>query len=133
MSRSVSYPNGAVVAFRDVSDMVDEFDWEWFLEDVKGVAHKAFPSMEETDKWLDREDHAILENQFAYIGVSEYCGLASVWLVVKDFDTYYDDEQRLENLSENWVGLVENKFHKLFGELRKVATFSNGESVYERM
>jgi len=133
MSRSVSYPTDALVVFKDASYIEDEFEWEYFVDDLKEMAVNAFPSLTECDEWLGREDHAILENNFAYFGLSEYCGLVSVWFVLKDFDTYYEDEQRLENLSENWLSTIEDKFRSLFGELRKVAVFSNGETLYERV
>ena len=132
MSRSVSHPSGAVVCFRDVTDF--EFDdWDWFIELITDSAKEAFPSMENADKWLDNEDHAILENSFAYIGVSEYCGLASVWMVRKENDLYYAEDIAIDNLADNWIGLVENKFCKMFGEYRKIGTASNGESFYEKV
>ena len=132
MSRSVSHPIGAVVCFRDVTDFEYD-DWDWFIESIADSAKEAFPSMEDADKWLDREDHAILENSFAYIGVSEQCGLASVWMVRKENDLYYAEDIAIDNLADNWIGLVENKFYKLFGEYRKIGTASNGEAFFEKI
>ena len=73
---------------------------------------------------VGHEDHAILENGHCYIGVSEYCGLVSIWLVPKD---EYPD------LSQKWCDQIGNKFYNLFSEYKHVATFSNGEAIYERI
>lgn len=89
--------------------------------------------MYKCDKFLDNEDHAIAENRFAYFGISTYGNLASVWMVKKEFDTYYEDENRLANIADNWMSLVEKKFNKVFGEYRKIGTASNGESFFERI
>jgi len=151
MGRSVSRPSNAfAVAYIDVLDFgyqhtddegneienpeYDELqgqcDWEFFIDDLKYRAKKLFPSMQECDEWLDNEDHVILENRFAYFGVSEYCGLASVWMVLKDNLSEYND---VTGIAENWAKQVESKFEKEFAELRRIGTFSNGESVYEQV
>lgn len=151
MGRGVSVASGAfAVAYKDVSDFgyryedeegkkidnpeydedLGSMDWEDFILDIKECMKADFPSFEDCDKWVGNEDHAILENRFAYFGVSEYCGLVSMWLVLKDGDDY-GDEQR--GLKERWAKQVTPKFEKRFGELRKLGTFSNGESVYERI
>ena len=140
MGRSVSYPsNTAAVCFRDVSSFgymiddegntTDEYDqcqgqddWEWFVDSIKEDAMNKWASMSECNKWVDREDRAILENNFAYIGVSEYCGLASVWLLPKD-----------EALAANWCKRIAKNFEKMFGEYVKVASMSNGEGVYQKV
>ena len=85
--------------------------------------------MQECSRWLDREDHAVMENDHAYIGVSEYCGLASIWFVCK---ADYEDVDYI-GLTMAWCGKACNKFTETFGDLTKVATFSNGESVYQRI
>lgn len=152
MGRSVSYPsNSNTVCFRNVSEFgygvdddgntdyesFDEFiaqeDWNDFVAWIRESAKSTWKSFEDEDKWLDREDHVILENSFAYIGVSEYCGLASIWLKSKHDElegSYYTDEQARANLCEHWCNQISDKFEKLFGEYKKVGTFSNGESVY---
>src|SRR5512142_214579 len=95
-------------------------DWEDFIADIRNAAQERWPSLRECDHWLDREDHAILENRFAYVGVSEYCGLASLWIVVKGDP--YDD--RIAALAGAWVAKIAKKFDALFGELVHVGTFS---------
>ena len=150
MSRSVSYASGAfAVAYEDVSsfgyrdedaegnkidkpeydEVLGSIDWEDFVDNLAYRAKKLWPSLQNCEKWLGSEDKAILENRFAYFGISEYCGLASVWFVLKD--------DLVEGLAKNakvtmWANQVEKTFHKNFGTLRKIGTFSNGEAVYER-
>ena len=126
MSRSVSYANNSVaVAYQHIEadefDAQDEFDC--MVEYITDTAKTLWPSFDKADKWLGREDHAILENRHAYIGISEYCGLVSVWLVPKDEN----------NLSNNFCEQIKEKFLKNFGTLRRVGTFSNGESVFESL
>ena len=133
MSRSVSYPSDAIVAYRDITDIEEDYDFDWYIDDLRDQVKEVFPSMEVCNKWLDREDHAIAENRFAYFGISTYCGLASVWMVKKEFDTYYEDENRLANMADNWMNLIYKKFNKVFGEYRKIGTASNGESFFEKI
>lgn len=125
MGRSVSYPrNASVVCFRDVSEIEDNEDFDLFLEDVLADLQNAAPSFRSCDRWLDREDHAIAENGHCYVGVSEYCGLAAVWMVPKESDHVA--------LSINWCAGFEDTFRSLFGDLVKVAAASNGEAFYRR-
>jgi hypothetical protein len=149
MSRSVSVASGAfAVAYEDCGTFgyvtedeegkkLDEphydevlagMDWEDFISDKYDRLAKEFPSFSKCDKWLDNEDHAIAENRFAYFGMSEYMGLVSLWLVLKD-DYDYDWQG---NLRKHWAEQVRAKFLKRFGTLTKLGTFSNGEAVFER-
>jgi hypothetical protein len=135
MSRSVSIPCGALeVAYQDVS----EYEWDTFpcfLQDIQAYAKRLWPSLRECDTWLDREDHAILENDLCYLGVSEYCGLASIWLVPKEYPDSgcFRADAYLYPLAVHWIERVAQKFHKIFGHYRKLGTFSNGESIYEKI
>ena len=150
MGRSVSVASGAfAVAYKDCSRLgyvtededgkelaepyYDEFlasdDWDDFIADCTGQLKKLYPSFTACDKWLGREDHAILENSFAYFGISEYMGLVSLWLVAKEGDDYGDEQA---GLRERWTEQVGGRFEKEFSELHKLGTFSNGEAVFER-
>jgi hypothetical protein len=97
-------------------------DFEWYIENLTESLIKKYPTLSSCDKWLDREDHAILENDKSYVGISEYCGLLSIWMVAKDD----------ESGAERYVKAREKSFVNSFGSLRKIGTFSNGEGVYER-
>ncbi|MEK7499025.1 MAG: hypothetical protein AAB649_00275 [Patescibacteria group bacterium] len=111
-------------------EALGSMDWDDFIDGQKYQLKKKFPSFSECDKWLGREDHAIMGNNFAYFGISEYMGLVSLWLVAKEGD-YYGDEQA--GLRAHWVEQVKEKFVKEFSELHKLGTFSNGEAVFERI
>ena len=153
MGRSVSYPSDALVVFAqtprdsdwcsECSSAVDECecheddrnwlegetDWDWLKEDMQGRIQNLFPSFYDVDEWIGREDHVLARNSFVRFGVSEYCGLMSIWLVVRD-----DLESAgLEALAEQWIKAVASRFRKEFGELVKVGSFSNGEGVYRRV
>lgn len=151
MGRSVSYPSGySTVTFKEwyqpephnCDDMgCDEFcnlqdtmpepepeDFDFFVEDLQEYAPTLWPSLVKCDKWVGREDHALLENDHCYIGVSEYCGLASLWIVPKEDDTGYPS-----GLAANWCEQIADKFVATFGQLVKLGSMSNGEGVYRRI
>jgi len=137
MSRSVSTPNGAVaIAYRDVTYMTDEdsqWEWDMFQEDIIQQLQNAFPSLDEADSWIGREDHVVLENSHCQVTISEYCGLAAISLVPIERDCFYAEDFGSQNLSYHWCQQIAKKFNELLGELRHVATFSNGEAVFERI
>lgn len=154
MGRSVSTPRDVIaVCYRDISDFGYELDddcnvvgdvfddwlyqddFENFLYDINYEAKQQWKSFTDCDKWVGREDHAILENDFAYIGVSVYCGLAAVWLMPKTeelLNTGYADDAAKANLADNWCNRIAKNFEKKFGQYVKVGTFSNGEAIYKK-
>lgn len=109
--------------------------WSDFLADLRTTFKRAFPSLCDCDRWLDREDHAVLENRHAYIGASEYCGLVSVWCVPKQASWY--DTAGTSALRAQWAASIERKAARLLESfaprLVPMGTFSNGESVYRRV
>ena len=62
MGRSVSYPSGAIVAFRTL-EIDDEDDWEWeyecLVEEIIETARSTFPSLEPCDGSRGREDRIL--------------------------------------------------------------------------
>ena len=141
MGRSVSYASGSVyveysgLTTSDDQDQ-DRDDFDWYIEDFQSQLIKAFPSVSKCDNWLDREDHCIASNQFASFGVSEYCGLVSLWCV--PVEQNYDQTDGWVALRDNWIAQIGNKFTKIarnsFGTpIIKVGTFSNGEAVFEKV
>ncbi|WGH49737.1 hypothetical protein [Alishewanella phage vB_AspM_Slickus01] len=154
MGRSVSRPQHATTTcYRNISDFgyyrendtddaefcdaQAEADWEnfeeWIIESVK----EKFPSFSICNKWIGSEDHAILENSFAYIGISEYCGLASIWLISKNhtgnYNTYYLEDLKISNLADAFCDRISSTFYKMFSEYEKLGSFSNGEGVYRKI
>lgn len=131
MGRSVSYPADAIVAFTtfDCEDPDDaSFEWDWFVDDLRDRLSAVSSTFRHQDTWIGREDHVLASNGHAHFGVSEYCGLVSVWLVARD-----DLEPRQEALAARWLEQVRDRFVATYGTLRKLGTMSNGEGVYERL
>jgi len=127
MGRSVSRPrNAEVVCYQHREFEGDDWEWDNFKEDIAESCKSVWPSLDDCDEWLDREDHAILENTLVYIGLSEYCGLVSIWIVPKNFDGYDD----YEPLAHHWIGQIEDRFTEMFSELVYGGSFSNGEAVF---
>ena len=129
MGRSVNYlSNAHTVCFEDVSMIDDEFGWGMFKSDLVETFNDKYKSMEECDRWDCNETSIIVENQLIEVGISEYCGLASVSMRVKDFDGY-DDYSGLAERFANHVGVW---MEENIGDYVKLGTFSNGEAVYEK-
>lgn len=137
MGRSVSYPSGAIVAFRSFG-MEQEDDWEWeyecLVDEVIETARRMFPSFEPCNGWRGREDRILLRNAFADLGVSTYCGLVAVWLAERDDSRYCEADayHPRSGRAQRWLSQVERRFGTLFGELRMIGRFSNGEAIFER-
>lgn len=98
------------------------------------MARTSFPSLEPFDGWRGREDRILLRNAFADCGISTYSGLAAIWLAERNDSRYCDaDYQRARSgRAQHWLGQVSARFIRLFGELRLVGRFSNGEVIFER-
>jgi hypothetical protein len=113
----------------DSDDLIDAF-----RQHLKTL----FPSVEEVEDWIDREDHVLAENKLARFGMSEYCGLVAYWIVPKEYSgpkgqLYYSSDSYISAISNRWVRSVADKFVAAFGELTKVGSMSNGEGVYRRI
>jgi hypothetical protein len=147
MARSVSTPTNAYekVYLANPYNVEDEcFGFQDFIEDLQQVLDgsagapggKGFPSLEPCDRWLDREDHIVLENSHAVVTVSEYCGLVAVCLVPKeesDFGYCYSRQA----LAEAWTRKACKGFRELLhgaypsSALNPLGRFSNGEAIFE--
>lgn len=137
MSRGVSYATGScAVTYYDVSWMgqLDNGDFDSdlnhihfydFLGYLKENLKKEYPSLVDCDEWLSNEDHVILENYFVQVGVSEYCGMLSLWMVEQDMNQGYQGEEALYNLQRRWISKVSDGFIKKFGNLRKTSSWTS--------
>jgi hypothetical protein len=115
----------------------DADDFDELIEDFRQHLKHLFPSVEEADDWLGREDHVLAQNKLARFGMSEYCGLVAYWIVPNEpSDGYYrvgDSDPTLEPLRRHWIDSIKDKFVAAFGELTKVGAMSNGGGVYRRI
>ena len=137
MGRSVSYPPGAVVAFRLLeTSEEDDLDWEYecLVATVRYDATNAFPSFREYAGWRGREDRILLRNAYADCGISTYCGLAAIWLAERDDPAYWEADYASPRVARarQWLAQVEPRFIAMFGELALIGRFSNGEAIFER-
>lgn len=131
MGRSVGYLNNASgVAYIDVRDMEDSFEWDLMVEEIEENLTAKYPSLYSCDEWEGREEHIFLKNNLINIAMSEYCGLATLSVAPRD-DFYYSEPH--EGLANRMADYVGKYIEETFGEYRKLGTFSNGEGVYERI
>jgi hypothetical protein len=136
MGRSVSYLQNAerVVYFQ--SNLEDEFDYEFLIDDIVQSIKYRYPQFNFTpNKWDGDETRIILQNDdnSLQIGYSEYCGLSSLSIRINPsyFDAFFNDEEveQVENELKNWIEKNDDIFQD-FNELTKIGTFSNGEAVF---
>jgi hypothetical protein len=134
MGRSVNYLNRAkhVSYFEWPSyTLEDEYESEFYedseivIDDIRESIKSEFPEFDNEDKWDGRETHIILSGYGVEIGLSEYCGLASLSIRVED-----DTSDDVENI-ESWIDANWDNISLGYNMYRKVGTFSNGESIYE--
>ena len=119
----------------DFSEQDSQLLFDDFSEDLETLLKDAFPSLSLEEKWLGREDKALLSNTYAYVGWSEYCGLVAVWVAAKDPD--YRASSAWEAMQGKWISSIEKKFAKTVGKawgtpLAKLGTFSSGEAVFQK-
>lgn len=137
MSRSISYPNGAIVAFTilEVERTEDwELEYEWLRDDLTERAAATFPSLLPHDGWRGREDRILLRNAYADFGVSIYGGLVAVWLAERDDGAYCDADCRTARSprAQRWLHQIASRFDHLFGDYDRLGRMSNGEAVYRK-
>lgn len=137
MARSVSYHRHAVcrVYLHDPagihSDEVDSWlaqeCWSDFIVLLRDIIRERYPSFSLCDRWLDREDHIILENSRGEVSVSEYCGLVCVCLAPLDIDNPLDTGW-CHRVAHKFERFLDNKFRSC--ALQSVGRASNGEQFF---
>jgi len=93
MGRGIYYNHNAVVTIHiDSSEWCEEEDQEFFgpeiwretMDTLLEAIEKRWPSFSKCDRWVGREEHAMMENYHAELVVYEYCGMTSIALVPRD-------------------------------------------------
>ena len=135
MGRSVNYLNNAeYINYIDTSSIQDNWEWNEFIEEITNLIQNKYRSFSECNDWQGNETKIILENNLVNVGISEYCGLTSVSIAPREFRYYEKDNTAL---AINWINKVSNSMNEILQKYydcyRKVGTFSNGESVIEKI
>lgn len=131
MSRGVSHACGSIWKFYFTAYHAAD-DFEWFIEDLQYIFKQKYKSLTECDLWLGREDHAILANSHAYIGISEYNGIVCLWCVPKNSNMGYPED----NLHLNWCDQIYKNISKMLiknypeSMLINRGSASNGEQFF---
>lgn len=140
MSRSVDYLSNAnyVIYFTDdcLAESEDNLDWEDFKRNLICEIQSKLKSFQECDRFDGRETLIFLENELAEIGISEYMGLYSLSVRNKE-DEFYSSNSYKSGLSNNYVYQIQKRLENALNNcgvtlLNRIATFSNGESVFEK-
>ena len=128
MGCSVSYLANAekIVYFEWTSD---DDDYDMVVEDIQEFIKSVYPEFENVKKYDGREVAIILEGYGTQIGLSEYCGLASLSIRV---DVFFEEEEDQEKIVE-WINENWEKVFKPWNKLHKLGTFSNGEAFFEEL
>ena len=148
MSRSVDYlKNASKVSYfqwpliESYNDEIDEFeqtdeyeDSDIVKDDIQESILSEFPEFERSKKWDGRETSIILSGYCTEIGLSEYCGLATLSIRIDENElAYYQEDEYQEQYDkvELWINENWDRISAGYNQYNKVGTFSNGESVYE--
>lgn len=149
MGRSVDYLNRAL--------QVSYFEWpliEYFNEEteeyektdeyeesfivIEGIQEgiiSEYPEFSRSKKYDGRETAIILTGYGTEIGLSEYCGLATLSIRIDEnsLDNYYEEDEYNEQYDkiEAWINENWAKISQGYDQYRKIGTFSNGEAVFE--
>lgn len=112
---------------RDEYDMLVDWIREAFID--------AFPSMCRVDYWAEgcgamNELKCVVANELCEVYVSEYCGLASISVVPTGCAEYSRDTT---GLARHWCAVNGSRVLDQFNEYKRIGTFSNGESVYQKV
>ena len=150
MGRSVDYLNRServnyfqwplIWAYDEDTDTDVETDEYWdasdVISDIQEYITDKYPGFDKCSRWDGRETHIILEGYGTEIGLSEYCGLATLSVRVDEGPLEYSmDDQEYEadrQKALNWIRDNWDQASEYWNQYRKIGTFSNGESVYEK-
>lgn len=130
MGRSVDYLKNAKTVIYCHIDSEDDYAFSDFFENVKAEMQDKYPSLDTCERWDGDETRIFLESSLVEIGISEYCGLISISVRANEYSGAN------ESLAENWINKTEKGIQKICANysetLKKVGTFYNGESLYEK-
>ena len=150
MGRSVDYLNRAtnvayfawplIESYNDETDeyeQTEEYEESYFVtEMIQESIISEFPEYDYCTKYDGRETAIILTGYGTEIGLSVYYGLATLSIRIDenelDYAGYDEDEYNAKYdevtawIHENW-----GKISRGYNQYNKIATFSNGEAIFE--
>ena len=102
-------------------------------QDIQESIISEFPEYEYSKKWDGNETSIILTGYGTEIGLSEYCGLASLSIRIdeNELDRFIDYQEQYDKI-EAWINENWAKISQGYNQYNKIGTFSNGENVYEK-
>lgn len=115
------------------NDADSQHEWDNLVDWVRETVLEMFPSMYAVEDHDHNAEQTILaRNGHSEVSISEYCGSVAVSLAATyDRTNYWQDPSEIAGLGENWRKQVASRFEKMFGEMQKIGTFSDGTSVYQ--
>ena len=140
-AEKVNYFNWPTVWVYDEDTNTDvETDELWdadeVVDDIVNTITDQFPQFNYCKRrWDSNETRIILEGYGCEIGLSEYCGLATLSIrvdeTVLDYCETDEDADKEYKKTLAWIDQNWDEIGKHWDKFRKVGTFSNGENVYE--
>lgn len=134
MGRGVETVSDSEQIYFDAGDFYDEVDgcFDYLIDNLQVeliAKYKSFNAVQDSACYPYRETLIILENDHCNISISEYCGCGVV-CIFKSFNC------EVPELAEHWIEQnidgIRNIISQYVTELRKLGTFSNGCSVFEK-
>lgn len=139
MGRSVDYLSEAYKVlyisyeteyeYEDGEVIQDEFAFDDVFGNIRCELKSLFPSLRDTDEWDGRETKIFLENKLVEFGISEYCGIISLSVRSKEYET--------DGLAHNFIDKTWDKIRKSLdgfcNVLNRVGGFSDGTSIYSKL
>ena len=137
MSRSVMTASDAVAIVYLHYDDDGGDEWDDLVDTLRYAIREQYTSFIDANRayrehgFYANELRLILENDHAYVTISNYYGLVAVCLVPidDDPDTAGLAEHWCQQVASNWSSLL----NKAFNGLRKIGTASNGEAFFEKI
>ena len=101
------YPSSAVVVvYANHQGEYEDFPLDKSIDQFIWSLREEMPDLNHCRKWKDGDGTAVLENAFAYIGVSEHFGNIAVWACPKDPS---------DSRAKAWIVSIESKLKERVG------------------
>jgi hypothetical protein len=105
------------------------------ISDIQECITSNYPGFDKCSRWDGRETHIILEGYGVEIGLSEYCGLASLSVRIDERELkYFETDEEAEEYTNKvitWINDNWDEAAKYWNMYQKIGTFSNGEAIFE--